>query len=215
MATLYVQYNATTYQMIGSPQTLPSRWTTPEGATIASFASLPDGALLALGWAPVVYEALPDTEAYYASSVASWDADGQRFVYPAVARDLAVVRASAATAIDAAAAEASARHLTVGACQETRYALKYECARDYLAVLAAGETPTASAACFVTAEAEASGLTALEVAQAIVAAGDAWQVVAVRIEAARLGGKRAVAAATDAAAAIAARDTALATLGAL
>lgn len=211
---LYAQFNQATFQMIGSPQNLPARWTTADGATISGFNALPQAALFALGWAPVAYEELPCSEAYYYSVAAAWDADNMQFVYTAIARDLAVVLSQAELVIDDAASEACARYASTGACQDMRYLKKYECAVAYLATLAAGETP-GSTVCFVTAEAEACGVSALEKAQEIVAVHDQWTALAVQIEALRIGGKVKCKAAIDATALLAQRDETVAALGAL
>jgi hypothetical protein len=212
---LYAQFNQATFQMIGSPQNLPARWTTADGATISGFNALPQAALFALGWAPVAYEELPCSEAYYYSVAAAWDAENKQFLYAAIARDLAVVLASAELAIDDAASDACARYASTGACQDMRYLKKYECAVAYLATLAAaGETP-GSTVCFVTAEAEACGVSALEKAQEIVAVHDQWTALAVQIEALRIGGKVKCKACTDAESLLAQRDQTVAALGAL
>lgn len=210
---LYAQFNPATFQMIGSPQNLPTRWTTPDGATISGFDALPQAALYALNWAPVVYEPLPDSEAYYYRAAATWDAENKQFIYTVLARDLAVVLAGAELAIDEAASAACARHCSTGVCQEMRYLKKHECAVAYLAAVAAGETPGSN--CFVTVEAEACGVTPLEKAQEIVAVHDQWTALAVQIEALRIGGKIKCKACTDAEAMLARRDETIAALGAL
>ncbi len=212
--TMYAQFNQATFQMIGSPQNLPARWTTADGATISGFNALPQAALFALGWAPVTYEELPCSEAYYCSVAATWDAENKQFLYAAIARDLAVVLAQVETAIDEAASEACVRYASTGACQDMRYLKKYECAVAYLSAVAAGEEP-GTTSCFVTLEAEACGVTALEKAQEIVAVHDAWCALAMNIEALRIGGKVKCKACAEHLALLAQRDETVAALGAL
>lgn len=211
---LYAQFNPTTLQMIGSPQNLPVRWTTPEGATISGFSSLPREALYALGWAPVTTEELPDPEAYYFAPSAVWDAESKQFVHFVIARDLAVVLAQCEAAIDNAASDACLRYCSTGVCQEMRYLKKYECAKAWLDTVAAGETP-GSVDCFVTLEAEACGVTPLEKAQEIVTVHDEWCALAARIEALRIGGKAKCKACADAESLLAQRDETVAALAGL
>lgn len=210
----YVQFDAATFQMIGSPQSLPARWTTADGATISGFNALPRAALFALGWAPVVYEEAASAEAYYYGAIAVWDTETLQFVYPAIARDIAVLLALAETAIDDAASAACLRYCSTGACQDMRYLKKYECAVAYLSAVAAGEEP-GTTSCFVTLEAEACGVTALEKAQEIVAVHDQWTALAVQIEALRIGGKVKCKACAEHLALLAQRDQTVAALGAL
>ena len=210
---LYAQFNQNTFQMIGSPQNLPPRWTSPDGATINGFTSLPSAALFALGWAPVVYEPLPDTEAYYYSAAATWNAEDKQFVYAAVARDLAVVLVNAEMAIDEAASAACAKYTSTGVAQDMRYLKKYECAVAYLASVAAGSTTETDG--FVTAEAEACGVTPLKKAQEIVDVHEAWVAIAVQVEALRLGGKVKCKACTDAESLLIQRDETITALEAL
>lgn len=208
---LYAQLNQDTFQMIGSPQNLPARWTSPDGATIGGFSSLPSAALYALGWAPVIFETLPDAEAYYYSSAASWDAEDKQFVYAAIARDLAVVLANAEAAIDEAASEACARHLSVGNAQDLRYTEKACEIKAYLVA----ETPDPTDYPVMAAEAEACGVTLAEKAAEIATIRESWVALCAAIEAARIGGKRACAACTDAVTMLSKRDEAITALGAL
>lgn len=209
--TQYAQYNPDTFQMIGSPASLPTRWTTPEGATINNFDTLPQRALFALGWAPVVYEPLPDSEWYSHRIVASWDEANGQFVYPAIAKDLAVLLVQAKTVIDAAAGDACARHLSIGHAQDLRYAEKACEIKAYLA----DADPDPADYPVMMAEATACGMTLAEKAVEIATARETWVVLCAAIEAARIGGKRACAASEGAAAMLARRDEAVAILEAL
>jgi hypothetical protein len=67
----------------------------------------------------------------------------------------------------------------------------------------------------VQAKAAASGLTARQAADLIVATADAWEAKAAQIEQAREAGKGAVSAAVDTAAVTSAREAGLEALGAL
>nr|WP_321466748.1 hypothetical protein [uncultured Desulfobulbus sp.] len=207
----YAQFNQNTFQMIANPQNLPARWTSPDGATISGFNALPQAALYALGWAPVTFEDLPDAEAYYYSTAASWDTEGKQFVYAAIARDLAVVLAHAETAIDEAASEACGRHLSVGHSQDLRYTEKACEIKAYLAA----ETPDPTDYPVMVAEAEACGVTLAEKATEIATIRQSWVALCAAIEAARIGGKRACAACTDAETMLSKRDEAITALEAL
>lgn len=129
------------------------------------------------------------------------------------------VQSAALSAIDAAAGAARARYITVSAGQEATYMLKESNARDYQT---AGY-PAASVAAYPMVQAEAEAIygatpTAAQIqsaADAVVAQADAWIAKAAQIERARIGGKRAVAAASDLAAVAAARAVAEADLGAM
>lgn len=212
---LYAILNPETGQMVGAPQTLPVRWTTPEGATIGSFNVLPAAVLASLHWLPVEYEALPSSETHRHAPFAVYDADNARFVYRAVAIALGTLQADACTAIDAAASDASARHLSQGTGMELRYMDKLVQARDAVLQLTANPDADTSPWPLVVAEAAAVGETVLERAQTILAAYAAWATIAAQIEAARIGGKTAVMSATTAEAVIEARDEALQALESL
>lgn len=210
--SLYTQFNPNTFQMIDTPALLPARWTTPEGATINSFNALPQAALFALGWVPVVYQELPDAEGYYHALSASWDEQGKRFVYPAVARDLAVLLAQVEIAIDQAASDACARYLSTGVAQDLRYNEKArEIERWQAAYLPRnpGDYPV------MVAEADACGVTLEEKVAEIAAVRETWVTLCAGVEALRIGGKRACAACTDAATMLTKRDWAVASLRAL
>ena len=84
----YAQYNRERLQMIGVPQNLPTQWKTISGADISNFHLLSKSVLRELGWVPVVYEDLPNAEAYYSSSSPTWDAENSQFIFEAVATDL-------------------------------------------------------------------------------------------------------------------------------
>lgn len=210
----YAQFDKTTYQMMGLPKDLPARWTTKEGATLNNFGLLSREALYAFGWVPVMYEDIPNSDAYYYSPVAVFDVENKQFVYAVIARDLSILLSQAEAAIDQAASDASAKYISTGVAQEMRYTQKYECAVAYLASVAAGVTP-GGAACFVTAEAEACGVTPLEKAQEIVAVYDRWTALAVQIEALRIGGKVKCKACADATELLTQRGATIAALGAL
>ncbi len=207
----YVQFNQDTFQMTGSPQILPSRWTSPDGATITGFNALPQSALHALGWVPVTWETLPDAEAYYSAASATWDAENRQFVYAAIACDLSVVLASCETAIDEAAGDVCSRYLSSGHSQDLRYAEKACEIKAYLI----DTEPAPAKYPVMAAEAAACGVTLAEKAAEITAVRESWVALCAAIEAARIGGKKACADCTDAEAMLAQRDETVSTLGAL
>ena len=110
------------------------------------------------------------------------------------------------TTTAAAAGAARARYITVAAGQEATYIVKAAQAHAYL-VASGGSVPA-----FVQAEADATGRTALQAAQAIVDQEALWIIKGAQIERLRRGGKVATTAAADAAAIAAVMDTAIAAL---
>jgi hypothetical protein len=210
----YAQINFDTLQMSGKVQNLPTRWTTPEGVTINNFNQLPRAALYGLGWVPVIYETISNPETHKHSLAPVYDEDNKQFVFPAVARDIDLLKTESCAAIDQAASDASARYITVGAGQEARYLLKQQQALLCQTILADEGDPTKQCPMIVQ-EAAATGQTVEQTAQTIVDQAAAWLAVAAQIEAARIGGKQAVQTATDNVAVIIERDAALAELEAI
>ena len=124
-------------------------------------------------------------------------------------------RLRAQRAIDQAAGAARLRYITDVPGQQAVYMVKLQQAQAYVAAHA--EDAGAAVPPYIAAEANAVGMTPLEVATEVVALAAQWNdVVGPAIEAARLGGKAAVTAAPDNEAAInAARDAAIAVLAAI
>lgn len=123
---------------------------------------------------------------------------------------LSDVQESAYRSIDQAAGRACSRYITIADGQEGRYLLKERQAREFAA---AGYTGTVPA--MVQAEMNATGATATEAADAIIAQADAWIVIAAAIEDIRIGAKTAIGAAADQASVEAIRDQAIADLDAV
>jgi hypothetical protein len=110
------------------------------------------------------------------------------------ARSIGAQRALATLAIDAAAGEARGRFQTLALGQDMTYSTKLAQAQAYVAAHA--EDAGADVPAYVAAEVAAVGGTALQAAQAIVAAADAFHSgPGPQIEQARRAGKLAVAAA--------------------
>lgn len=129
---------------------------------------------------------------------------------PAPVPTLAELQASAVRRIDAAAEATRLRYITGGAGQAATYMVKEQQAEAFKAAGYAGTVPG-----MVQAEVDATGATAQQAADVILATRDAWVAKAVQIEDARRKGDVAVAVAADVAAVQAALSTALAALGAL
>jgi len=129
----------------------------------------------------------PPAPADTADCTHSWDATARRWLaVPTMAKR----EADAHAAIDAAAGAARLRFITDVPGQQAVYLMKLQEARALLA------DPQADAP-HIVAEAVATGRTADDTAQAIVDRATLWNVVlSPAIEAARLGGKAAVSAAT-------------------
>ena len=100
------------------------------------------------------------------------------------------VKASAANQIDEASEAVRAQFITPGAGQAMTYLTKQAEAAAYLADNAA-PTP------FLTAEAAATSTTVAALAAVVHARAVAWQTIGAKIEAARMGAKAAVSAATN------------------
>ena len=216
MADQYAQINFDTLQMVNGPRLLPTRWTTSTGATINNFSSLGQSVLYALGWVPVVYEEITDTESYELRSTPTYDEENKQFLYEAVVKDIDLLKTKACLAIDTAASEASAKYVTDGIGQEMRYLNKLAEVKGYLAAIEAGEAPDINDYPILQAEADAMGETDYAAyAQTISDAAAAWLVVAASIEAARISGKTAVNAAETNAAVIEARNDAITALEAI
>lgn len=119
-------------------------------------------------------------------------------------------RAHALADIDAEAGRARARYITVAPGQEATYILKAQQAVAFKAGGYAGAVPG-----LVQAEIDATGATAQQAADDILAQEAAWAYKAAQIESARRRGKVAVGNAADAAGVEAARAAAIAELGVL
>lgn len=124
--------------------------------------------------------------------------------------DLVRTKAAALAAIDAEAGRARARYITVAPGQEATYILKAQQAAAFKAGGYAGAVPG-----LVQAEMDATGATAQQAADDILAQEAAWAYKAAQIESARRRGKVAAGNAAAAAAVEAARTAAIAELGAL
>jgi hypothetical protein len=125
---------------------------------------------------------------------------------------LADYKAQAQDAIDQSAGRARARYITVAPGQEATYQAKSAEADAYVA---AGRPADTSAYHILTAEAAARGVTVSAVADLVRATRDQWTQLAAAIEGIRIGGKLAVENAADHAGVDAARDAAIAQLGAI
>lgn len=126
----------------------------------------------------------------------------------------AIAKIRAQRAIDAAAGEARLRYITDVPGQQAVYLVKREQAAAYLAAHALDAQ--ASVPPYIAAEATALGITPAVLAAEVVAIATLWQdTLSPAIEAARIGGKSAVSASEDLAGVEAARDAAVAALGAI
>ena len=112
--------------------------------------------------------------------------------------DLAIIKADIADKVDAEAEDVRARYITLGAGQAMTYLTKEAEATAYLADNTA-PTP------FLTAEAAATSTTVAALAAVVHARAVAWQTIGSKIEAARMGAKAAITAATNLAEIAAAR----------
>ena len=126
---------------------------------------------------------------------------------------LSQAKATASRSIDAAAESARQRHITPGSGQAMVYLAKEADARAFVAA----SYPEANLTDYpwVQAEAQATGLTAPQAADAIVTQANAWRSTGATIEQARRAGKLAAQAAVDVAEVDAALTAALAGLEAL
>lgn len=125
--------------------------------------------------------------------------------------DFPAIKTAALAAIDAAAGAARARYITIAPGQEATYLIKADQATAFKAAAYTGTVPG-----LVQAEIDATGATAQQAADDILAQEAAWAVLAALIESARRRGKVAVAAcANDVSAIDAAKTAAVAELGGL
>lgn len=138
------------------------------------------------------------------------DANGYPVLQDPPPPPLDQVRAAAAAAIDAAAGLARSRYITVAPGQEGTYLLKAQQAAAFKAAGYTGPVPG-----LVQAEVDATGATAQQAADDILAQEAAWTAKAAQIESARRRGKVAVSNAADAAGIEAARASAVAELAQL
>lgn len=99
-------------------------------------------------------------------------------------RALADIKADALVAIDAAAGRARARYITIAPGQEATYLLKSQQATAYQAAGYTGTVPG-----LVQAEVTATGATAQQATDAMLAQEAAWATLAAAIESARRSGK--------------------------
>jgi len=205
----YAQYNRDTLQMIGKPQNLPESFTASTGCVLTGFNKLTDDVLLSLGWVPVIYQDLVNTEAYYWSSIPKWDAENMRFVYEAVATNIDEVQENCELAIDEAASNACARYLSTGTAQELRYQQK---ALELATYQLSGDQADCPV---IAAEAERCGVSFEEKLAEITATRNQWVSLCAAVEAERIGGKRACAALSDAIEKLAQRDASIAILNAI
>ena len=125
---------------------------------------------------------------------------------------LGAVRRQLRDAIDQAAGQARARHITTSPGQESTYIAKGQEAERYIADGAPADT---APYVMLTAEAGALGITVADLADQVIATRAAWLQLAGAVEAARLGGKAAVEGAETIAAAEAAAAAAIEALDAI
>lgn len=209
----YAQINFDTLQMVSKVYaSLPTRWTTSDGATISQFNLLPQAALYGLGWVPVVYEEIENAETHKYSLSPTYDEENKQFVFEAVAIDIDKLKSEACDAIDQAASDACARYISTGVGQEMRYLQKSDQAAAFVTAYDAGEDPDPEGYPFVKAEAEACGEDCITRARYIVETTEAWITAGTAIESTRMGGKTSVNNATTNDDVIAFRDTTLAAL---
>jgi hypothetical protein len=143
----------------------------------------------------------------------SWAYDGWVAAAPPapVPPTLAEIKASAKSEIDSAAGAARKRYITSVAGQDAVYLVKAQEAEAYVAAGYTGDVPP-----HLAAEAAAIGQTPQYVADLVLGTRAAWlSTLSPAIEGARIGGKAAVNAASDAAGVQSALNSALATLGAI
>lgn len=138
------------------------------------------------------------------------DANGYPIAVDPPPLSLDQVKAVALAAIDAEAGVARARYITVAPGQEATYLMKAQQSAAFKAGGYAGAVPG-----LVQAEMDATGATAQQAADDILAQEAAWAFKAAQIESARRRGKVAAGNAADAATVDAARAAAIAELGAL
>lgn len=115
-------------------------------------------------------------------------------------------------AIDHAAGQARARHITTSPGQESTYIAKGQEAERFIAD---GSPADTTPFVMLTAEAGALGITVADLADQVIATRAAWLQLAGAVEAARLGGKAAVEGAETIAAAEAAAAAAIEALDAI
>lgn len=163
------------------------------------------------GWIPITIDLTDDDQAAHIKQVKGWLSANPGSVAAYVEPPIDNAKMAAKMAIDNAAGAARARYITVAPGQEAVYLLKDREAREY----AAAGYPASPVPPLVQADADALGLSPRAAADAIIAQADAWIGIAAQIERERRKGKADVAAAADDAAVTAARDAAIAALGAL
>lgn len=172
----------------------------------------------AIHGAAIPSDAVEIAAAYHAELLAA-QAAGQRIEpdangYPVAvdppAPTLDQVQAAVLAAIDAAAGAARARYITISPGQEATYLLKAAQAEAFKSAGYIGAVPG-----LVQAEIDATGATAQQGTDAILAQQVAWEYKAAQIESARRRGKVAVGNAGDAAAVEVAKAAAIIELAAL
>lgn len=130
----------------------------------------------------------------------------------AAVASLASTKKTLCADIDALADDARGRHITVGSAQSMVYVQK---AAEADAYKAAAYPSSTSSYPMLAAEAAATNQTAQQVADAVIAARDAWVATSGSIEAIRVPAKTAINAAADRAAAQTAHDNAKTALAAI
>lgn len=203
---LYARINRETKQMIDNPTSLPQRWITSEGATIAHFNKLSIEVLCAFNWLSVVYEELTDGATH--SKNPTYDEASQRFVFEAIPQDINILIEQSERRIDEVASFACERYISHGTGQECRYMIKREQAINFLRDVKQplSEYP------MIKREAEETGLTPEQLAQLIVNTAGFWIDLAAEIEALRCGGKKKCREAVDVTEVIQHRDAAISAL---
>ena len=170
------------------PMALPYLDVAPNGDTWCDLDNNPDGRE-ACGWAPA-----PDAPAINpATQALTWSNGGwvvTAIEQPDPAAQLAAARAVATAKVDVDAEASRAGFLTPGTGQARSYTYNAAEAQAWSAVRSA-PTP------FLSAEALARGMTIADLVAEVLASIAAWTMIGARIEAARMGAKVAIAAATD------------------
>lgn len=141
--------------------------------------------------------------------------DGRPILVDPPLPPIADIKAAALAAIDSSAGAARSRYITVATGQESTYQAKSAEAASYIA---AGRPADAAPYPILSAEATVRGISVSAMTDMVIATRDQWTAIAAQIEAQRIKGKLAVEAAAamnDRAGLAAARDAAIAALGAL
>jgi len=209
---MYSQINKTTNQMLTNPAPLPQRWSTADGSTINDFHLLPQEALFALGWVPVTYAEIGDTQTHEHAKTPTFNEVSKQFEYLAQPKNLDLLKSESVDTIARMIDKIVAPLISNNVGQEMRYLQKLCQAQDFKTAHAAGLSPDPTLYPYILLESQKEGDTPIQRAEHILSVAGTIMNISASIEAIKVHAQRKIREATTHEQVILARDEAITSL---